>query len=194
MDPSLAGLVDLFRTTLTEPRDAVRRVLGMNLPEGARWQALVLGAILSTLLSQAAVLMLRIEALAGAAPGSPFLAFALQLGALGLMAALIDRIGRAFGGRGSFPDALILVVWLQFVMVAVQLAQLFVLLILPPLASLVTIASIVLLFWLLTVFVAELHGFRSRVQVFLMILVSLFALSFVLALVLALLGVRPPEV
>lgn len=106
----------------------------------------------------------------------------------------IHAVGRAFGGRGRFEDALILVVWLHAVGFVLQLAQLAILLILPPLAQLVVLAGIALLFWLLTGFVAELHGFVSRVQVFVMILVTLLALSFALALVLGMLGIAPPEV
>jgi hypothetical protein len=46
--------------------------------------------------------------------------------------------------------------------------------------------------WLLTNFVAVIHGFRSLGQVFVMILVSLFVLAFVLSILLTLVGVTVP--
>ncbi|MCL4189260.1 MAG: YIP1 family protein [Rhodobacteraceae bacterium] len=194
MDRALRAFSELLRATLADPRDGARRVLALRLPVSTRWQALAVVVALSVLFSQLTVRLFGAEdALAGLG-ASPLAAAAILGGLTVAMAGAIHAVGRAFGGRGRFEDALILVVWLHAVGFVLQLAQLAILLILPPLAQLVVLAGIALLFWLLTGFVAELHGFVSRVQVFVMILVTLLALSFALALVLGMLGIAPPEV
>ena len=83
---------------------------------------------------------------------------------LGLVVA-VQTIGRRAGGSGTFPDALLLLAWLQFVMIAVQIAQLVVLLVVPPLFGLVTMASLAIFMWLLVNFTMALHGFTSALKV-----------------------------
>lgn len=193
MDRALRAFSDLLRTTLADPREGARRVIALHLPQAARWQALFAVVALSVLFSHLTASLFGAEdALAGFG-GNPLVAAAVLAGFSVGMAAAIHAVGRAFGGRGRFADALILVAWLHAVGFALQVAQLVVMLVMPPLAQLVVIAVIALLFWLLTGFVAELHGFRSRAQVFMMILLALFILSFALAFVLASLGIAPPE-
>jgi hypothetical protein len=51
---------------------------------------------------------------------------------------------------------------------------------------------VVVFLWVLTGFVAELHGFRSMLGVFGMIVVTTFGIAFLIAMLLAMLGVAPP--
>jgi hypothetical protein len=71
---------------------------------------------------------------------------------------------------------------LQFILLCVQGAQLVALLVVPPLADLLSVAGLVVFLWLLTAFVAELHGFASMGRVLAGIIGSLFAAAFVLAI------------
>ncbi len=190
MEFSLASLASLVRDTIADPRAGARRVLALPVPHEARWMALLLVVVLSVLLTQAALQLFgATEAVMGPAAVSPFLSGGIQAAALVIVVVAVDRIGRMFGGRGRFDDALLLVTWLQVVMICLQVAQLVALIVLPPLAGLITLGSFAVFFWVLTGLVAELHGFRSRRQVFAGILASLFALSFAMALLVNLLGV-----
>lgn len=194
MDRALRAFSDLLKATLADPREGARRVIALGLPPAARWQALVAVVAVSVLLSHLTARLFGAEdALAGIGAG-PFASAAVLAGFSVVMAGAIHAVGHAFGGRGRFADALILVVWLHAVGFALQVAQLLVMLIVPPLAQLIVIAGIALLFWLLTGFVTELHGFRSRAPVFMVILFALFLLSLALAFILAALGIAPPEV
>jgi hypothetical protein len=76
--------------------------------------------------------------------------------------------------------------------VCIQVVQTALMLILPPLASIVGIVGLVLFMWLLTNFIAVIHGFRSLGQVFVMILLSMFVLAFILSILLTLFGVTVP--
>jgi hypothetical protein len=63
------------------------------------------------------------------------------------------------------------------------------------LADILGLLGLVLFFWLLTNFVAELHGFKSLALTFIAILITVFTAAILLVLVFALLfGAAPPGV
>lgn len=183
-----ARLVGLARLTLQDPRQAARVLLAEGVPMRARTGGLLLVAILTAL-------MANLQFGAGSESLDPFSAFMLaspirtavvQWGFLALSVLLIHRVGRAFGGRGSFADALLVVVWLQVLMLGFQLLQLVVTPILPGLAGVIGLVSFVLYFWLMTHFIAELHGFTSRGLVFLGMMLTGLAAGFVLGVLMIL--------
>jgi hypothetical protein len=66
---------------------------------------------------------------------------------------------RFFGGTGSFEEAALLVIWLQFILICVQVIQIVTLFVLPPLAGLITIIAIAL-----CLASGELHRRAARVH------------------------------
>jgi Yip1 domain len=118
----------------------------------------------------------------------------IQLALLVVMVFAVFWIGRAMGGTGSFEESILLVAWLQFVMVCLQVVQTGVLLVSTTIAEIFGLLGIVLFLWLLTNFVAVLHGFTSLFKVFVMILVSAFGIAFGLSILLTLIGVTMPMV
>jgi DNA-binding transcriptional regulator of glucitol operon len=78
------------------------------------------------------------------------------------------------------------VVWLQVIMLGVQVVQVVALIIAPPVAAIINLAGLVLFFWLMTSFIAELHGFTSRGKVLAGILVTSFAVAMILVFLLLL--------
>ncbi len=192
MDLNAAFLRAMLRQTLVDPRAAARALIATAVPMEARWLALAVVVVLSALLGQIGVLMI--------AGGQAALMFAggasvVVQGILLLMTVYATHVvGRVFGGVGSFADALLLISWVQFLMVVLQGVQLVAMLLVPPLAGIIAIVSIVMFLWVLTNFVTELHGFESLGKVFGMILITFMALAFVMAFVLALLGIQGPGV
>ena len=193
MTLTLNGLVAMAWRTVKNPREGATEVLSLGVPREALWTALALVVTLSILLAQATSLLVTGQAGAGMPVGPLAMGF-VQLLLLVLMVFAIFWIGRSFGGSGSFEETILLVVWLQFIMVCLQVLQTAVLLVLPVFAGLVGIASLVLFLWLLTNFVAVLHGFASLGKVFIMILVSAFGIAFGLSIILTLIGVTMPVV
>jgi Yip1 domain len=178
-----ARLAGLMQLTLQDPTRAARELLAEGVPLAARTAGLLLVAVLSALL-----VSLQIgdgtqapDPITAFMLGSPFRTAVLQWGFLALSVVLIHRVGRAFGGRGSLPDALLIVVWLQALMLGFQLVQLVVSPILPDLAGLIGLVSFVIYFWLLAHFIAELHGFASRKLVFVGMVATGLAAGFALA-------------
>jgi Yip1 domain len=187
----MTGLMDqivaLACLTLNDPRNGARTLLQMDVPLPARTAGLVLVAVSSALLFHLGFFVLPAgdDALAQFMSQSPFRTAIIQWLILAATVLCIYRIGRVFGGKGTLTDALLVVVWLQVIMLAVQLLQLLSMILFTPLAGLVSLAGFVLFFWLLTSFIAELHGFASRWAVLAGVIGSGFAIAIVLALILS---------
>jgi Yip1 domain len=184
---TLQSLVGLTQLTLSDPRRAARSVIGMDLPMPIIWIGVALTSVLAALLVHVSMVFLPPEdaAFATMFPG-PFQTAALQFGMMVLTAALATQIGQMRGGRGRFAEALMLMVWLQAVMLLAQLAQIVALVILSSsLSALLGLAGIALFLWLLTNFIAELHGFASLGGVFLGVVGAGFGVILALSLILA---------
>lgn len=178
-------IIALVRLSVEDPRAGVRNLLARGVPLPARTLGLMLIAVASALLVHLSLLLLppTDDPLAAFMGASPLRTAVVQWLFLAATVLLIFWVGRAFGGKGNLPDTLLVVVWLQVIMIGVQLAQLLALVISPPLAGLLNIAGIVLFFWLFASFVAELHGFASRWAVFGAILATGFGVAMAVAMV-----------
>jgi hypothetical protein len=181
-------ILSLARQSLEDPRASVRSLLALGVPLPARTIGLLLMAVASALLMHLGFILLppTEDPMAQFMMASPLRAAIVQWLVLAASVLLIFRIGRAWGGRGSLPDTLLVVVWLQVIMLGVQALQLLVFLVAPGLAAIISLAGLVLFFWLATSFIAELHGFASRGAVLAGILVASVGLAMVLVLVLTL--------
>lgn len=174
----------LTRLTLQEPRQAAKALLGEGVPMRARTAGLLLVAVLSALFAslQVGSHLADLDPFSRFMLASPFRAAVFQWMFLALTVILTHRVGRAFGGHGSFADALLVVVWLQLPLLALQVLQLAATLIVPPLAGIIGLGGFALFLWLMTAFVAELHGFRSRGRVFLGLVLTGLCTGFVLGI------------
>ncbi len=174
----------LAQLTLQDPRQAARVLLAEDVPMRARTAGLLLVAVVSALLAslQVGTDLQGLDPLSAFMLASPFRAALFQWLFLALSVVLIHRVGRAFDGRGSLPDALLIVVWLQLLMLALQLLQLAATLVAPPLSGIIGLAGFALFPWLMTAFIAELHGFRNRGLVFLGMVLTALGTGFVLGI------------
>lgn len=180
-------LRDLVRLSLTDPVRGGAAVLALNPPTEARWLGMAAAVVVGVLLAYA------LPALSGQGDmlPPPVAALGVQMGANVLAAGMAAQVGRWFGGRGRFDDALLLVAWLQALMVLVQIVQLAVFLIVPAVAGLLVVPAVGLFFWLVVGFVQALHGFSRPLLVLLGTIGTLFAAAFVMSFVLILMGVDP---
>jgi Yip1 domain len=181
-------MLALAKLTVQDPRQATRALLAEGVPMPARTAGLILVAVLSALLASLQIRLdpQDLDPISALMLASPFRAALVQWGFLALSVVLIDRIGRAFGGTGSFADALLIVVWLQCLTLILQLLQLVTGIIAPPVAGIIGLGGFVLFLWLMTHFIAELHGFRSRGLVFVGMVVTAIAAGLILGTVLIL--------
>ena len=180
---TLDSLQDLLRLTIANPRAAAARLKALNLPVQIGWTAMLLVSVASAFLGFIGFMASPAQGDPGVAAmfGSPLRTALIQFTVLALTGVLAYSVGRRFGGTGTLAQALVLVAWVQVPRIALQILQLVVMALAPGLAPLVGIVGFALYAVLLSLFIAELHGFRSGVVVFFGIL----AVSFLVALVAA---------
>lgn len=161
-------LLSAARYTLQNPRAGARVILSLGLTTGQALLALVLIAVLSTLLTAAALLIVGrpSEAELQITFSNPFALAVMQTIVLTFGAGMVHLVGQKFGGRGSFSGALALIGWMEFILLLVQVAQLVAFLMLPVLVDALLMMGLVVSLWLLTHFIAELHGFDNVWAVF----------------------------
>ena len=194
MNLTMNSLLAMAGRTVQNPREGASEILSLGVPRQALWLIVALVVVLSVIMNELSSLMLMAR---GSVPAEtafiqPIPFAIMQFGAITGIAGATHWIGRAMGGTGGFPEALLLTAWLQFVMLLVSVIQFFAAIVLPGLVGIILILSLALFLWLLTNFIAVLHGFRSLAQVFVMIVVSAFAIAFMLSIVLAILGIGIP--
>lgn len=191
----LRDLFPLARDTVADPGAGLRRLSALGLDRRELWLALAAVTATDVVVSDA---MLRLIARQGLEPMfridlPPLFTAAAGFVLLSILIFVIHRVGRMLGGTGSLEDAILAMVWLQFIMTCLQALQLVAALTLPFLAGVLGMAGVALFFWLLTGFITELHRFRSRGRVFVGIVIALLALATLLVFLLTLLGVSLPE-
>lgn len=182
-------LNDLLRLTLGNPRAAAARLMALRLDARAGWAALVLMSIVSAALGFVGFMTspAEMDPAVQALFGSPVRTALIQFGALALTGVLAFWVGARFGGTGRLSQALVLVAWAQVPPILLQLAQIAAMLIAPALAPLIGLAGFALYAVLLSLFIAELHGFRSALLVFLGLMVTSFLVAIIAAVLIALL-------
>jgi hypothetical protein len=186
MDLSLSSLLELARYTVQNPREGARMVLRADVPMVARWVAFALMAVISAILAHLSFALMPpdVQSAMDGAVASPVTTAIMQAGLMLVAVFLIHHVGRWRGGVGSFEDALLLMIWLQFILLILQVVQLAAQVVLPPVSVLVGYMSVGIFLWLLSNFVAELHGFSSVWMTFGGVIVTLIGVGFLLALML----------
>ncbi|SIS49147.1 YIP1 family protein [Phaeovulum vinaykumarii] len=190
MELKLSELLDLGRESVMRPRAAAARVLRLDLSYDAVLTAM--GAVIacSAILGYLANVMFPapVQTPWSVLTGSPLLMVIVQ--ALGVLVTALGmtHVGRLFGGTGGFFGALVLTVWLETVLLGLQVLQVALMPLFPLFAEMLGLAGFVLFFWLLSHFTAELHDFPSVALVFVGTLGTLMAVAVVLSFLLALLG------
>lgn len=180
---TLNGLQQLLQLTLSNPRAAAAQLKALNLPLNTSWTAILLVSVASAFMGFIgfAVSPGAVDPALSALFGSPMRTAFIQFAVLSLTGVLAFWVGRRFGGTGTLAQALVLVAWVQVPPILLQIVQLLAMALMPSLAPLIGLAGFALYAVLLSLFIAELHGFRSGLVVFF----GLIAISFLVAIAVA---------
>lgn len=183
MELSVANLWQLLRLTVVQPGQAASLLLRLPILGSMRFVAMAVVASLSAVALWATYATFPMTMPDGTAPPAigP-ISWAMMIGA-GVMitAGLIFVCSRVAGGKASFTDLILLMSWFQFLQLALYLAQMVLIVLLPPLGALVALASVGLTLWVLAHFIKAANGFASVLGPFLGIIGAL-ALVFLLLL------------
>lgn len=188
MDLTARAILDLIRLSVQRPQIAAQYLLSLDVPNAARWMLALFVSTASVLLTYIGFNLLppADTAFMMLAMSSPVRTAILQVGLLLITAFGVYQVGRWRGGKGNFADALLLVGWLQFILLCLQVVQIAALIILPPLAEVIGILGLVMSLWMLTHFIVELHGFKSSVRVFVAVLGVVFVAAMAASMVIVL--------
>ncbi|WP_347266826.1 YIP1 family protein [Paracoccus sp. (in: a-proteobacteria)] len=189
----IGNLGDMVIVTLRDPAAAVRMLQALDLPLAARWMALFLAVCLSTLLAGLSLLMFPVEVdhPVSRMLSQPATLAAIQLTVMTVSAVMVAQVGRSFGGRGSFADALLIIAWIELVLVGLQAMQVVMMALFPATASLLSMLAFGLFIYLAVSMTKALHGFASTGKVALAFIGSVFLLGFLLSLIAAAFGIVP---
>ena len=196
MNLSFGSVVSLAVQSVKDPRLTFAKLRTLDLPRQTLWEGLLLVVVVSVLLAEIGNMILLAslpETVEQPAFLSPFVLGGMQFGIFLITIFLIDWVGRAMGGTGTLDGAILAIVWLQVIMVMLQLVQTVLLILAPGLTAFVLIAGLGLFLYLLAAFVAELHGFASVGRTFAMILFVLMGVALGLSFILTLIGVTVPR-
>ena len=119
---------------------------------------------------------------------NPMLYAIAQGGGLVITIFVLTWVGNMLGGTGRLGDLLRAIVWLQFMRVLAQLVIVFIGVTLPVLGGIVSLAILVISFWILLHFINVAHRFNSLGRAFLVLLMTGLGISFGLTLILSLIG------
>lgn len=188
----MSAFISLGRQALSEPREAASTLLSMGVPREAYWPAFFLLVVLSVLLNEIASLF---------SPAPP-LAMVMPPVIMGMLTALISaisiwavwKVGQAMGGTGTFNETLLLTIFLQAILFAGQLVELVLMLAMPVLAGLFSLALVIFAMWLNINFIATLHGFSSLWRAFGVLIMATLGVALVLIFLMTLTGIGPEVV
>lgn len=196
MDLTLKALIGAAVDTIRDPRAGARKIMNLSASRKQRWEILALIVVLSAVLAQLSYLLAGQSdaTIAGPFPSNPITLGIVQAVLLVAMVFATHFIGRRVGGTGGFDDAILLVAWLQFIMICLQVLQTIALFFIPAVSMLIGVAGLLLFFWLLANFIAELHGFKSLTAIFIGIILSMLAFAIAMSILLGLFGLYLPGV
>ena len=185
--------IKLAAKTLFEPKKCLRIVLDIVITMPQLLQAAVLAIVLSMIMPLITLMFqpAEVQDALGGFTSKPFSVFIVQLSVLAGSAFLIAKIGQFFKGHGTFKESLTAMIWLQIVMILIQLTQFFAGLISPQLGALIFLISVGIMLYLIVQFISEIHGFTSIMNVLFGVIASIFGLSFIMSILLAMLGITP---
>lgn len=181
----------LLLDTIQNPAEVARILLRLELKADVLWMALALVVALSVLVAAGIGLAMPAPEDMPEPPLTltPFMYTMILGGSLIVMVFALHFTGLMLGGEARFEDTLALVVWLQFLLLALQVAQTAVFLLIPPLAGMATVAAIGIALWVLVNFINEGQRFghlgRAAATSVLAILGMGLGLSFLISLITA---------
>ncbi|MGB7316749.1 MAG: YIP1 family protein [Planktotalea sp.] len=176
--------------TISEPRDVAAELLGMRIEKQTLWIALGLVVVLNTIVYQVGLIASPPNFEIPALFSSP-VPFAILVG-VGLVLSIysLTYAGRILGGQAKVQGMMVLLIWLQYLRLAVQLLVLLLMPIMPGIAGILVFGASLYGMWLVLQFVDVAHGFNNLFTSFGTLVFSGLGIMLGLAIVLTLLGVQ----
>lgn len=183
-----ADWYDLAVVSVGNPAEAARRILALNVPRNALWTGFGLVVVLNTM-----ILALSNLLLTGASPFPAMLTYppvylVLSGSVLLLSIYAMFWIGRLMGGKSTWENIMVLVIWLQALRVVVQMVTFVLVLTIPLLSLLLGISAFLVGLYMLVHFINQAHQFDSLGRSASVLIGASLAIAFGLSLLITLYG------
>ena len=182
---------ELVLQSFRDPSTAAHRLLALRLDPAILWLGLVLVSVLNALLFFALQMAMPGPGHMGGMGMGPVAYAGTTAAALSACVLGLTYVGRALGGQGDIGAMLLVVSWLQFVGLVMQVVLVVVGLALPMLAMGLTIGFLFISLWITLHFLSVGHGFSSLLRAFAVVFLTAIVLSFALSFVISALGIAP---
>lgn len=197
----VGSLLRLAVETLREPKKCLRIVLDMVITMPDLIKLVVAVVAINTIYSVVLLMLAPVEFFEAQRPEGrklyelfvtyPFLSFIGQLAFHFGLAGLITIIGGMFKGVGTFKEAVTALLWLQVIMLGLNVFTLLPSLLFPLLGGIISMILTVLNIYLFVYFIMEIHNLKSAFPVIMGIVGTVFGLAIFFAILLILLGYAP---
>ena len=175
--------------SVTEPRAVARWLFDLRLDDGVLLMAFALVLVLNGLLTAFFNTLLPLNPVVAPLAANPFI-YVGGLGAiLAAVAVALTWSGRVLGGVANFRELATVLIWLQFLRLLAQTLVLFSALIMPMIASLLSLLASVAGIWIVLNFLAEAHNYPSLAKAAFALLLGMTAVALGLGVVISLLGI-----
>ncbi|MEP2532531.1 YIP1 family protein [Shimia sp.] len=183
-------LRQLVMLTIYRPAQAATLLAGQNMPRETSWSILALAIILNTLTYFLSTALFPVPTeIAMPLLTSPTLV-CLILGSVVVMFVFaFFWVGRALGGKAAFDNILLMMAWLQYMRLIVQLIALVLMVFLPGLAQIFVMATGLYGAWIVVNFMNVAHQFNSLGKSLMMLILTLIGMTVGLTIFLSFIGV-----
>ncbi|MGH1579253.1 YIP1 family protein [Planktotalea sp.] len=186
----LNTFLNLAVRTVSEPRKVAAELLQLQIERRTLWIALALAVVLNTIAYQISLVLAPPPGPMPVFFSSPII-FAVLIGAGLVMSVFsITYAGRFIGGKARLEGVMTLLIWLQYLRFAVQLATVLLLPIIPGLVALLVLGATFYGMWILLQFIDVVHEFDSLFSSFGALVLAALGIMLGLAILLSFFGVQ----
>ncbi|MEO0783416.1 MAG: Yip1 family protein [Pseudomonadota bacterium] len=185
----------LFRTTLTDPRQGGRDVIALNLPTQGLWIALMLMAVILSLLVSGLFYVSPIPdddlgQMIRSSPAfqSPLLFALINWGQSVVTVYVLHFVSRMVGGEGEVRDMLSVMIWLQVMTLVLAVTFSLVSLVIPAIGALCMLLAFFWGLWAIVAFVDAASDFDSMFRALGVCIAGFLAFSFLMTIVASLMS------
>ena len=166
----MINFVEILKLTLYSPRSILNDLNNLKITRLRLIEALVFVTCLSTLVTFLSLYLqiwiyrdttLDVDPIFLFFSRLPILLVIVQIIAISFFSFLITIVGKFFSGKSDFFTIFRFVIWINFVLVLINILQLVMILISIQLSSLIGIISTFWSLWAISALTAESHGFKS---------------------------------
>lgn len=185
----------LFRLTLTNPREAGKRVIAKDFPQQGLWIALALVSVLLSLMVSGLTQLMPLPAdtqgdLMKLSPAyhSPLIFALFQWGQSVITVFVLHWVGLIFRGKGRMTEMLTVMIWLQVVSLILAAILFLISLIAPPLGAFLLLLAVFWGLWATISLIDAAHRFDNMFMALLVFGASVVALAIGISVLLGLVG------